>query len=185
MNLLFGGPVFTTQFDFPSIFHVQPFLFFLHVPAYVPSFLWNACLPTNENLAPLGVHFSAVSNSLQPHGLQPFRLLCPWGSPGKNTGEGCHSLLQTPLGVQVTLKDFCVLRTGTSLTIWASQFKHTSSDLMSVTLASVAGHPSSRSGWRWNLSCVLSGAERNRHAGNICCCHSGVVNMVCGLMISC
>ena len=25
---------------------------------------------------------------LQPHGLQPTRLLCPWNSPGKNTGVG-------------------------------------------------------------------------------------------------
>ena len=30
---------------------------------------------------------------LQPHGLQPTRLLCPWDSPGKNTGVGCHALL--------------------------------------------------------------------------------------------
>ena len=30
---------------------------------------------------------------LQPHGLQPTRLLCPWSSPGKNTGVGCHFLL--------------------------------------------------------------------------------------------
>ena len=28
------------------------------------------------------------------HGLQPTRLLCPWDSPGKNTGVGCHFLLQ-------------------------------------------------------------------------------------------
>ena len=28
------------------------------------------------------------------HGLWPTRLLCPWNSPGKNTGEGSHSLLQ-------------------------------------------------------------------------------------------
>ena len=32
--------------------------------------------------------------SLQPHGLQPARLLCPWDSPGKNTGVGGHALLQ-------------------------------------------------------------------------------------------
>ena len=31
---------------------------------------------------------------LQPHGLQPTRLLCPWDSPGKNTGVDCHFLLQ-------------------------------------------------------------------------------------------
>ena len=32
-----------------------------------------------------------MSDSLWPHGLGPTRLLCPWNSPGKNTGEGCHS----------------------------------------------------------------------------------------------
>ena len=26
--------------------------------------------------------------------VQPARLLCPWDSPGKNTGGGCHILLQ-------------------------------------------------------------------------------------------
>ena len=31
---------------------------------------------------------------LQPHGLQPTRLLCPWDFSGKNTGMGCHFLLQ-------------------------------------------------------------------------------------------
>ena len=39
-------------------------------------------------------HHSVVSNSLRPHGLQPTRFLCPWNSPGKNPGLGCHSLLQ-------------------------------------------------------------------------------------------
>ena len=28
------------------------------------------------------------------HGLQPARLFCPWNSPAKNTGVGCHALLQ-------------------------------------------------------------------------------------------
>ena len=37
---------------------------------------------------------SDMSDSFQPHGLQPTRLLCPWDSPGKNIGVGCHSLLQ-------------------------------------------------------------------------------------------
>ena len=37
---------------------------------------------------------SVVSDSLRSHGLQPPRLLCPWDSPGKNTGVGCHALLQ-------------------------------------------------------------------------------------------
>ena len=37
---------------------------------------------------------SVVSNSLQPHGLQLTRLLCPWNFPGKNTRVGCLLLLQ-------------------------------------------------------------------------------------------
>ena len=32
--------------------------------------------------------------TLRPYELQPARLLCPWDSPGKNTGLGSHSLLQ-------------------------------------------------------------------------------------------
>ena len=35
-----------------------------------------------------------MSNSLQPFGLKPARLLCPWDSPGKNTGVGCYFFLQ-------------------------------------------------------------------------------------------
>ena len=43
---------------------------------------------------------AAVAKSLQscptvrPHRWQPTRLLCLWGSPGKNTRVGCHFLLQ-------------------------------------------------------------------------------------------
>ena len=32
--------------------------------------------------------------TLQPHRWQPTRLPCPWDSPGKNIGVGCHFLLQ-------------------------------------------------------------------------------------------
>ena len=31
---------------------------------------------------------------MRPHGRQPTRLTYPWDSPGKNTGVGCHFLLQ-------------------------------------------------------------------------------------------
>ena len=34
-----------------------------------------------------------MSDSVRPHRWQPTRL-CPWDSPGKNTGVGCHFLLQ-------------------------------------------------------------------------------------------
>ena len=35
-----------------------------------------------------------MSNSVRPHRRQPTRLRRPWDSPGKNTGVGCHFLLQ-------------------------------------------------------------------------------------------
>ena len=35
-----------------------------------------------------------MSDSVRPHKWQPTRLLHPWDSPGKNTGVGCHFLLQ-------------------------------------------------------------------------------------------
>ena len=35
-----------------------------------------------------------MSDSVRPHRRQPTRLPCPWDSPGKNTGVGCHVLLQ-------------------------------------------------------------------------------------------
>ena len=34
-----------------------------------------------------------MSHSVRPHRWQPTRLPHPWGSPGKNTGVGCHFLL--------------------------------------------------------------------------------------------
>src|SRR5574341_867431 len=35
-----------------------------------------------------------MSDSVRPHRRQPTRLPPPWDSPGKNTGVGCHFLLQ-------------------------------------------------------------------------------------------
>ena len=45
-------------------------------------------------------YYAAGAKSLQscptvrPHRWKPTRLPCPWDSPGKNTGVGCHFLLQ-------------------------------------------------------------------------------------------
>ena len=43
---------------------------------------------------------SGDSDSLQPHGLYPTRLLCLWDFPGKNTEVGCHFLFQVIFLVQ-------------------------------------------------------------------------------------
>ena len=36
-----------------------------------------------------------MSDSVRPHRRQPTRVPHPWDSPGKNTGVGCHFLLQS------------------------------------------------------------------------------------------
>ena len=35
-----------------------------------------------------------MSDSVRPHRRQPTKFPGPWDSPGKNTGVGCHFLLQ-------------------------------------------------------------------------------------------
>ena len=49
---------------------------------------------TAETNTTLAWRCTVVSDSSQPHGLRPARLLCPRDSPGRDTGVGCHFLLQ-------------------------------------------------------------------------------------------
>ena len=58
----------------------------------------------------VSVSHSVVPDSLRPHGLQPTRLLCPWDFPGKDTGMGCHFLLQGC--TKVIHKDEAILYKG-------------------------------------------------------------------------
>ena len=55
-------------------------------------------LASNGSLAAAAAAATAKSlqscPTLRPHRRQPTRLPCPWESPGKNTGVGCHFLLQ-------------------------------------------------------------------------------------------
>ena len=53
-----------------------------------------ACDPRSGQLCSV-VLCPVLFKSLQPHGLQPAKLLCPWNFSGKNNaGAGCHFLLQ-------------------------------------------------------------------------------------------
>jgi len=62
--------------------------------AQVPSIKWNRTFLVVQWLRLLLLSHSVVSDSVQPHRWQPTRLPHPWDSPGKNTGVGCHFLLQ-------------------------------------------------------------------------------------------
>ena len=46
-----------------------------------------------------------MSDSVRPHRQQPTRLPRPWDSPGKNTGVGCHFLLQNYQALSKDLSD--------------------------------------------------------------------------------
>ena len=65
-----------------------------HLPSVIKPLVWSSARTTSVNHLDLYVWLSAKSLlCLWPHGLSPARLLCPWDSPGKNTGVGCHALL--------------------------------------------------------------------------------------------
>ena len=68
---------------------------------------WGSWIPWNRNLnasllwqiaaaaaAAAAAKSPQLCPSVRPHRRQPTRLPHPWGSPGKNTGVGCHFLLQ-------------------------------------------------------------------------------------------
>ena len=60
-----------------------------------------------------------MSSSLWSDGLWPTRLPCPWDSPGKNTGEGCHSLLQGLCWPRGWTQASCT--EGRFITVWATR----------------------------------------------------------------
>ena len=68
---------------------------------------WPDC--SNWGGGPHMLSHSVVSDSLQHHEPWPAKFLCPWDFPGKNTGVGCHFLLQ---GI------FPIQRSNSSLLPW-------------------------------------------------------------------
>ena len=72
----------------------------------------------------LVIHCAAAAKSLQscpilrPHRRQPTRLPRPWDSPGKNTGVGCHFLLQ---GMKVKGESEVDQSSPTLATPWTSR----------------------------------------------------------------
>ena len=64
-----------------GIYIKLPMVFFTELEQKISQFITHS------------LSHSVMSNSLRLHGLQPTRLLCPWDSPGKNTGVGRHFLL--------------------------------------------------------------------------------------------
>ena len=84
------------SFSFPvlSIFIIC--FFFLFGIYNIYTLFFHSCLHRCFSFVCVRVcvSCSVMSDSLQSHELYPARLLCPWDFPGKNTGVGCHALLQ-------------------------------------------------------------------------------------------
>ena len=59
-----------------------------------PDICTSAPVSKEQWLTAAAAVTSVVSDPVQPHRWQPTRLPRPWDSPGKNTGVGCHFLLQ-------------------------------------------------------------------------------------------
>ena len=62
-----------------------------------------------------------MSDSVRPHRWQPTRLPRSWYSPGKNTGVGCHFLLQYPLLVSYINKSTSCLLPYLSLNFFCAK----------------------------------------------------------------
>ena len=60
---------------------------------------WVAISFSNAWKWKVEVKCSVMSDSQQPHGLKPARLLHPWDFPDKSAGVGCHCLLYNGLWV--------------------------------------------------------------------------------------
>ena len=63
------------------------------VGAYKCRMYTSWLLHSSQGLCECTCVCSFASDALQPHGLSPTRLLCPWNFPGKNIGASCHFLL--------------------------------------------------------------------------------------------
>ena len=94
---------------------------------------------------------SIVSDSLQPHKLQPVRFLCPWNFPGKNTEVGCHFLLQDMESYRLSLSHHCHMIFCSS-----SNFLHLCEvckfPQLIVWIQQLRSILSNAAGWRWSLT---------------------------------
>ena len=63
---------------------------------------------------------SVVSDSVRPHRQQPTTLPRPWDSPGKNTGVGCHFLLQC---MKVKIESEVAQSCPTLVTPWTTAYQ--------------------------------------------------------------
>ena len=110
-----NGPFHTILFQFKINFIFCLIFFILDLNIFLTPYplsfeIKGFKIPIGNHLKSLnkGVWCSVVSYSLQLHGLQPARLLCPGNFPGKNTGAGCHFLCWRSSQPRDLTCNFCI-----------------------------------------------------------------------------
>ena len=106
---------------------------------------------------------SVVSDSLQLCGPWPTRLLCPWDSPGKNTGVGGHFFLQIRAHKTVDSSDFLltkptcsVLFLQTAVTLLAKDRKRGREEGVLNLVSRQASHPDPTPAWMKSAICLCN-----------------------------
>ena len=101
------------------------------------------------------MYLVVMSDSLWPYGLYTAGLLCPWDSPGKNTGVDCNFLLQGIFPTQDGICICCVSYIASRfLTHWAITV-NPSSFLLSYTMLSLVFKKASSSIQVTQISCMI------------------------------
>ena len=113
-----------------------------------------------------------MSDSLQPHRLQLARHLCPWNSPGKNTGLGCHSLLQGIFPTRDWIQVFHIAHCR--LVLYHLGHKGSPRTLQWIAYSFSKGSSSLPRNWTW-VSCITdrffaSWATKEACIYRLCCC---------------
>ena len=73
-----------------SLYFQCPYIIYSLLSPFLDPWKTNTCISIYFVIQSL----SHVQLFCDPPGRQPTSLLCPWDFPGKNTGAGCHLLLQ-------------------------------------------------------------------------------------------
>ena len=78
---------------FVSFFLIQGIWHMFSGAGWNLAFVFEKCLELCLSCSIVcgGAKLLQLCPTLQSHGLQPARLLCPWDSPCKNTEVGCHA----------------------------------------------------------------------------------------------
>ena len=88
---------FVMYFYFVMLFEHTEVLYFMYLNIVSCPFWFLTILSCLErSFLPSAAAAKSLQScpTLRPRRQQPTRLLCPWDSPGKNAGVGCHFLLQ-------------------------------------------------------------------------------------------